>query len=103
MLNSRRRVALSHFAATGRRLTVCPEDQSRWRAVNFALGDAIHHHTRVVAHVGGLHLGNVEVSRLLGHKAPIVLLNKVRVLVENPCISEVCKTNEGEHYSGSQM
>lgn len=76
-------------------LTVCLEDQSRWRAVNFALCDTVHHHASVVAHIGGLHLGDVEVPRLLGHETPVVLLDKVRVLVENPCIREVCRTKEG--------
>lgn len=76
-------------------LTVCLEDQSCWRTVNFALCDTVHHHTCVVAHIRGFHLGDVEVPRLLGHESPVVLLDKVRVLVENPCIREVCRTNEG--------
>lgn len=75
------------------RPTVCPEDQSRGRAVNFSLCDAVGHHAGVVAHVRGLHLGNVEVSRLLRDEPSIVLLDKVGVLVENPSISEVWKKN----------
>lgn len=75
------------------RPTVCPEDQSCGRAVNFSLCDAVGHHAGVVAHVRGLHLGNVEVSRLLRDEPSIVLLDKVGVLVENPGISEVWKKN----------
>lgn len=81
------------------RLTVCPEDESRGRAVNFSLCDAVRHHTSVVAHIRRLDLGNIEVSRLLGDEPPIVLLNKVWVLIENPCISEVWKTHKGADYS----
>lgn len=77
------------------RPTVCPEDQSCGRAVNLSLCDAVGHHARVVAHVGGLHLGDVEVPRLLRDEPPIVLLDKVGVLVENPGVSEVCKKNTG--------
>lgn len=77
------------------RLTVCLEDQSCWRAVNFAFCDTVHHDAGVVAHIGGLHLGDVEVARLLGHETAVVLLDKVRVLVENPCIREVCRTKRG--------
>lgn len=107
----KREAAPSRCAARHRRLcrlTVCPEDQSRRRAVNFALRDAVHHHAGVVAHIGGLHLGDVEVPRLLRHETPVVLLDKVRVLVENPCIREVCRTNEeadviqGEDYTLGQ-
>lgn len=79
----------AHILALNCRLTVGPEDQSRGRAVNFALCDAVHHHTSVVAHIRGFHLGNVKVSRLLGDETAIVLLNKVRILVKNPCIIEV--------------
>ena len=72
-------------------LTICPEDQRcRW-ALNLALCDAVHHHTSVVAHVWGVHLGDVKISRLLGDETPIVLLNKVRVLIEDPCIRKVWK------------
>lgn len=87
-----------HITAISCCLTICPEDQSRGRAVNFALRDAVHHDTSVVTHISGLHLGNVKVSGLLGYKTPIVLLNKVWVLIENPCISEVWKTNKDEDY-----
>lgn len=76
-------------------LTVCLEDQSRGRAVNFSLCDAVGHHAGVVAHVRGLHLGDVEVPRLLRDEPPIVLLDKVGVLVENPGVSEVWKKNKG--------
>lgn len=75
-------------------LTVCPEDQRRWWAMDLALCDAVHHHTSIVTHIRGLHLGNVKVSCLLGDETTIVLLNKVRVLIEDPCISEVYKTNK---------
>lgn len=77
------------------RPTVCPEDQSRGWALNFSLCDAVGHHAGVVAHVGGLHLGDVEVSRLLRDEPSIVLLDKVGVLVENPGVSKVWKKNTG--------
>lgn len=76
-------------------LTVRLEDQSRGRAVNFSLCDAVGHHAGVVAHVRGLHLGDVEVPRLLRDEPSIVLLDKVGVLVENPGVSEVWKKNKG--------
>ena len=62
--------------------------------MNFALCDAVHHYTSVVTHIRGLYLGNVKVSCLLRDETPIVLLNKVWVLIEDPCISKVWKTNE---------
>lgn len=67
--------------------------------MNFALGDAVCHHTGVVAYIGGLHLSDVKASCLLGDKTPIVLLNKVRVLVEDPCVREVCKANRDANQS----
>lgn len=75
-------------------LTVSPEDQSRGRAVNLPLCDAVGHHAGVVAHVRGLHLGDVEVSRLLRDEPSIVLLDKVGVLVENPGVGEGWKKNK---------
>lgn len=62
--------------------------------MNFALCDAVHHYTGVVTHIRGLHLGNVKVSCLLGDETPIVLLNKVWVLIEDPRISKVWKTDK---------
>ena len=70
-------------------LTICPEVQGCRRALNLALRDAVHHHTGVVTHIRRLHFGNVEVPCLLGDETPIVLLNEVWVLVEDPCISKV--------------
>lgn len=61
--------------------------------MNFAFCDAVHHYTSVVTHIRGFHLGNVKVSRLLGDETSIVLLNKVRVFIEDPCISKVWKIN----------
>lgn len=71
-------------------LTICPEDERCRRAVNFALCDAVHHDTSVVAHVGRLHLGDVKVSCLLRDEAAIVLLDEVRVFVKHPCICKIC-------------
>lgn len=61
--------------------------------MNFALRDAVHYYTGVVTHIRGLHLGDVKVPRLLGDETSIVLLNKVRILIEDPCISKVWKIN----------
>lgn len=70
--------------------------------MNLSLCDAVGHHTGVVAHVGGLHLGDVEISRLLRDEPSIVLLDKVGVFVENPGVSEVWKKNAGRLKSDSQ-
>lgn len=64
--------------------------------MNFALCDAVHHYTSVVPHIRGLHLCDVKVSCLLGDKTPIVLLYEVWVLIEDPRIGKVCKTNRDE-------
>ena len=58
--------------------------------MNATLCDRVGHHAGVVAHVRGLHLGDVQVARLLGDKAPGVLSHERRVLVEDPRERELC-------------
>lgn len=66
-------------------LTVIPQDQWCRRAEDFALSDAIVDHTGVVAHIRRLHFSDVQTSCLLGDESTTVLLNKVWVLIEDPC------------------
>lgn len=70
--------------------TVEPEHQWCLRPFNAAFGDRVGHHTCVVAHIRWYHLGDVEVARLLRHKAPRVLGDKRWVLVEDPREGEFC-------------
>lgn len=62
--------------------------------MNAAFGDRVGNDTSVVAHVRGLHFGNVEVARLLGHKSPRVLDDKRRVLIEDPCEGKFCEQSQ---------
>lgn len=71
-------------------LTIHPEHQRRRRPLNAAFGDRVGHHACVVAHIQRYHLGDVEVACLLRHKAPRVLGDKRRVLVEDPREGEFC-------------
>lgn len=71
-------------------LTVYPQHQRGRGPLNTGSGDGVGHHTRVVAHVRRLHFCNVEVPRLLGHKASGVRGDKRRVLVEDPREGEFC-------------
>lgn len=65
--------------------TINPQHQRSWWPLNTAFGDRVGDHTRVVSHIGGFHLGDVEVARLLGHKTARVLDDKRWVLIEDPC------------------
>lgn len=65
-------------------LTVAAEHQWRGGTLNAGLGDRVGHHAGVVAHVWGLHFGDVQVPRLLRDKAAGVLLHEGRVLIEDP-------------------
>lgn len=49
------------------------------------------HQTDVASHVGGLHLGDVQVSRVLGNEAPAVLGNKRGEFVKHPAVDDLCK------------
>ena len=70
-------------------LTIPSQYHGGGRAEGSAVGHHVPDYTGVVTRIRCLHLGNVQVSRLLGDKASIVLLNKVWVLIEDPCISKV--------------
>ena len=65
-------------------LTVATQHQRCGRSLHPRLCDGVGHHAGVVPHVRRLHLGDVQVPRLLGHEHPVVLLHERGVLVEDP-------------------
>lgn len=65
-------------------LTITAEHQRSGRALDPGLCDGVGHHTSVIADIWGLHFGDVQIPRLLGDEATIVLVHKRRVLVEDP-------------------
>lgn len=71
--------------------TVVPEDEGCGWPQDLAVGHSVGHHTGVVAHIRGLHLGDVQIPSLLWHKAPVVLVHKGGVLVEDPGVGQLCK------------
>jgi len=71
-------------------LTVTAEHQWSGRTLDPGLCDGVSHHTRVVADIRGLHLGDVQVPRLLRDESASVLLHKRRVLVKDPGKHEIC-------------
>lgn len=71
-------------------LTVAAEHQRSGRTLDPGLGDGVGHHAGVVADVRGLHLGDVQVPRLLRDEAAGVLLHERRVLVKDPGKYEIC-------------
>lgn len=84
--------------AAGEGPTVVPEHEGRGWPQHLAVGHGVGHHAGVVAHVRGLHLGDVEVAGLLRHEAPVVLVHKGGVLVEDPGVGQLCK-NKGHAVS----
>lgn len=77
-------------------LTVAAQDQRGRRALHAALGDGVGHHAGVVAHVRGLHFGDVQIPRLLRDEAAGVLLHEGRVLIEDPGEDQVWRERESE-------
>lgn len=71
-------------------LTVDPQHQGGRGPLDTGPGDGVGDHAGVVAHVRRLHFSDVEVPRLLGHKAPGVRGDKRRVFVEDPREGEFC-------------
>lgn len=65
-------------------LTVSPHHHRRGRAQHGGVGHHISHCAGVVAGVRGLHLGDVEVARLLGDEAPGVLPQETSLPVHHP-------------------
>lgn len=72
-------------------LTVGAQDERGGGAVDAGLGDGVGDDAGVVPHVGRLHLGDVEVPRLLGHKPAGVLLHERRVLIKYPAERQGCR------------
>lgn len=72
--------------------TVSPEDERRGRAQHFVARHRVVDHAGVVANVGALHLRHVQVPRFLGDEATAVLLDEIRVLVEDPGVGQLWGT-----------
>lgn len=72
-------------------LTVGFQCQRCWRAQNPRIRRRVLHQTDVASYVRGLHLGDVEVSCVLGDEAPTVLGNKWRELVKHPAVDDLCR------------
>lgn len=64
--------------------TITSEDQWCGRAEDLLPCDSVVNHTGVVAHIWALHFGDVQASCLLRDESPTVLLDKVRVFIEDP-------------------
>lgn len=75
-------------------LTVRALHQRRGRASHAPPRLPVGHEAGVVAHVGRLHLGDVQVARLLGNESPLVLLDMQRVVVEGPRVRQIWKTGK---------
>ena len=75
-------------------LTIQAQHDGGWRAVHSGVGHHVPHHTRVVPHVGGLHLGYVQVTCMLGDETTSVLLQEAGPSVENPRIFDLCERIE---------
>lgn len=76
-------------ATKSERLTVCFQRQRRRRAQNPRVRRRVLHQADVASYVRGLHLRDVQVSRLLGDEAPTVLRNKGGELVEHPAVDDL--------------
>lgn len=72
--------------------TVGSEDEWRGRAEHFVPRHSVVDHAGVVAHVGALHLRHVQIPRLLRDEATTVLLDEIRILVEDPGIRQLWVT-----------
>lgn len=83
------------LARPQRRPTVAAEHQRRGRTLDAALGHRVGHYAGVVAHIRRLHLGDVQVPRLLRDEAAGVLLDEGRVLVEDPGKHQICWDKRG--------
>lgn len=76
--------------------TVIPEDEGRGWPQDLAVGHGVGHHAGVVAHVRGLHLGDVQIPGFLRHEAPAVLVHEGGVLVEDPGVGQLCEQGKRE-------
>ena len=72
-------------------LTVGFQCQRCRRAQNPRIRRRVLHQTNVASYVRGLHLGDVEVSCVLGDEAPTVLGDKRGELVEHPAVDDLCE------------
>lgn len=69
--------------------TVGSEDERRGRAEHFVPRHGVVGHAGVVANVGALHLGHVQVPRFLRDEATTVLLDEIWILVEDPGVRQL--------------
>lgn len=72
--------------------TVSSEDERRRRAEHFVARHSVVDHAGVVADVGALHLCHVQIPRFLRDEATAVLLDEIRILVEDPGIRQLWGT-----------
>lgn len=69
--------------------TITFEDEWRRRAEDFVPRHSVVNHTGVVANVRALDLCDVQTPRFLRDEAATVLLDKMRVLVEDPGVRQL--------------
>lgn len=70
-------------------LTISFQRERRRGAQNAGIRHRVLHQADVTSHIRRLHLGDVEVPRVLGDKAPAVLGNKRGELVEHPAVDDL--------------
>lgn len=76
-------------------------ERCRWTQ-NTRVSHSVLHQTDVTSHVRRLHLGNIQVSRVLGDEAAAVLGNKRGELIKHPAVDNLWK-DKGEHGQGRNM
>ena len=74
------------------RLTVGFQCQGCGGAQNPGVCHRVLHQADVASYVRGLHLGDVQVPRVLGDEAPAVLGHEGGELVEHPAVDDLCRT-----------
>lgn len=76
-------------------------ERCRWTQ-NTRVSHSVLHQTDVTSHVRRLHLGNIQVSRVLGDEAATVLGNKWGELIKHPAVDNLWE-DKGEHGQGGNM
>lgn len=64
--------------------TISAQHERGWWPEDLAVCHSAGYDTGVISHIWWLHFGDVEVTSLLRHKSPAVLLDKWWILVEDP-------------------
>lgn len=72
-------------------LTVGFECQRGRRAQDPRIRHRVLHQADVASHVGGLHLGDVQVSCVLGDEATTVLGHEWGELIKHPAVDDLCR------------